>query len=239
MQRLYFSMLRPNVVQILYGSFLAKELDVYWSQLGLIAPLSSQKEIDAALREQVKYNIRYGYISCMERDVKNRWVYKHLYSDCLSVAAKYGNIRSLDWLSRVGYCWDESIIAIATRYGHFDAVKWLCNNGCTPKEYTSAIAAQHGRLEILQWLLMNGGCFDNTICEYAARGGHADIIIWLLSRKAVLTERVSHAAAQAGNTEMLIWLLSHDCPRIDTDIISTLSKQGLLSERILLWLQRP
>lgn len=234
----YFLLLRPNVLHLLYENYLAKEANIYWVELGLCTGYSSEKEILLARREVTKYNIKHGYTKCMYKDLSFK-PFSSCYSDCLSIAARYGNILSMQWLWRYGFVWDESIIAIAARYGHTEMVKWLYNSGCPCDGYTCSILAQHGYLEILQWLRSNGCNWNPTICEYAARGGHLHILSWLISQNAPLYERVATVAAEAGKVEALILLISKGCPRSDINIMSILSKQGLLTERVLLWFYAP
>ena len=95
-------------------------------------------------------------------------------------AARYGNLKVVEYLSTLGEICTSSAMDNAAIYGHLEVVEWLHLNrseGCS--SYALDEASLKGNLEIIKILHLRTEQCSTWAMDYAAKGGHLEIFKWL------------------------------------------------------------
>ncbi len=133
----------------------------------------------------------------------------------LSLAAKYGQLGILKWLSTIGRTvnlyWDPSFSAFAAENGHLEVLKWVRKNGGEWNYWTCAAAASNGHLETLKWARENGCEWNSITCAHAAQNGHLHILKWARENGCDWDKNTCAYAAKHGYFEVLIWARENGC----------------------------
>ena len=83
------------------------------------------------------------------------------------LAAKRGQLKSLQKLREKRCRWDVKTCNAAARGGHLKVLRWARHNRCPWDKYTCQAAARGGHLEVLQWARQNGCPWDEKTWRLA------------------------------------------------------------------------
>jgi hypothetical protein len=120
---------------------------------------------------------------------------------CARAAMTADAIDAIAYLRNAGCEWDERTANIAARYGDLKLLQWLHKQGAPWDDEATADAACEGQLEALLWLKERGcPCDFQEIAVSAANGGSIAVLEWVKSSgeiawDAALLSRALSAAA--------------------------------------------
>ncbi len=136
-----------------------------------------------------------------------------LTAESCAIAARSGNLATLQWLREKECPWDANTCLQAAREGHLGILQWAFAKGCDlNSRMTCANAAQGGHLNVLQWAYANGGAWDTWTCEGAARGGHLEVLQWARTNGCPWNDMTCTYAAKGGHLKILQWAQANGCP---------------------------
>lgn len=96
-------------------------------------------------------------------------------TDACSVAARCGNMATLQLLHSLNFHWDEYVTAAAAESGRCDVIQWLRDHGCPWSKTSCQYAAANGQFHTLKWLHANGCPWDERTTAYALND---EICVW-------------------------------------------------------------
>ena len=127
-----------------------------------------------------------------------------------NLAARYGYLRLLQWLSTFtpAIYPDTTGIALASINGHWQVLRWLVQRGITPTQDWANYAIQNGQLDTMIWAIQQGIYPDINSVDEAARQGYLEIIQFLsrLPTKILPSNRGFELARQHGECTVVDWL---------------------------------
>lgn len=111
-------------------------------------------------------------------------------------AAHYGHIHMLKWLGKSDII-DTTVCREAMRGNQFKTLKWLYKNKYPWDEQTSNRAARDGNLRILKWLKKNNCPFNEQVCYGLVHNNlsvHLDCYVWAIKNNCPCNEETKQAA---------------------------------------------
>ena len=155
---------------------------------------------------------RYGHVPMLEWLQAQPSPYKLDFS-VFMVAAMNGDenvTTTLPWLKEKGCDWNELVCHVAAKFGQLRALEWLRSHDppCPWNAFTfAAVAGRNGCVVLMDWLLAQGCPWDEMACASAARNGNLIALQWLRLNQCPWDE--NECATEAENnchTETLGWI---------------------------------
>ena len=124
------------------------------------------------------------------------------------VAAKRGQLKSLQKLREKRCGWDVKTCMWAAKRGHLEMLQWARQNGCPWNAETCRAAAKGGHLEVLQWARQNGCPWNAETCGWAARKGNLEVLQWARQNGCPWDKNTWKRA----QSNCRAYLIEHGCP---------------------------
>ena len=124
----------------------------------------------------------------------------------------------------------DGIMNLAAKYGNIDIVKWLSSKNIIDNNiHCTESAAKGGNLEVLKHVRQLGFQWSNKVCILAAKNGHLDMIKWARSQECPWNPSKMFPAAVTCRTNQLDlyeWLWQQECPFDAEETFLRASKNG-------------
>ena len=122
---------------------------------------------------------------------------KKLGSELASEAARFGSVKLLRWLRKLGCPWEnERVCSQAARGGHLKVLKWARKHSCPWNGTTCRKAARGGHLRVLKWARENGCPWEFKTSCAAALGGHVRVLKWVMANNCSWNVQTCSGAAK-------------------------------------------
>lgn len=163
---------------------------------------------------------KYGYVRLLKRTFAFLPELWHA-----EVAAQYGQIRVLRWLSSMD-CDMRNVMQHASQAGQLGAMQWLHRNyNYTDNGHICSSAARHNHLHCLKWACENNYYLDPNICAEAAASGNVVCLQYVHEQGAQKSNNTCNWAAYLGHLACLKYAIKHGFA-LQNECINTAAKQG-------------
>jgi len=129
--------------------------------------------------------------------------------DCCASAARYGQLKTLQWLRKRGCKWDSKTCAAAALCGHMKTLKWAHANCCPWDKWVCANLAKRGLTKELMWARRTGCPWDALTLNSAVQGGSIATLQYVREEGC---KWGPEAYIFATNRSIVEWLSEHGCP---------------------------
>ena len=148
-------------------------------------------------------------------------------SPATRIAARWGNLRLLQYLHEHEFEWHEDTCAAASKGGHLDCLKYAHDNGCPWDVDVFISAAQNGNLACMKYAYENGVEWHAAVCKEAALGGHLHCLQFARENGCPWDNMTTRNAAQEGHVDCLAYAHENGCPW-NTDVYLIAAHNGHL-----------
>lgn len=138
--------------------------------------------------------------------------------EALVFAAGRGSTDILRLADEHGYALEPAMVDRAARWGHVKTVEWLHTKGVVGSEVALINAVERGHVDVLECLRAHGGYeFHPSLYEYAALNNQDEVLEWLESigidlphNECERNRMLNHSLAHK-NTRQAEWMLARGC----------------------------
>lgn len=162
---------------------------------------------------------------------KSNGVDCNMFSGCSRIAAKRGDIRTLECLRDHRAIIFSQVLDGAAWSGRLNVIQWAVAQGEKPCVTTMVYAAGGGHHDIIEWLRAQGEPWYGGTTGYAAKHGHFDLLKWLYGQGCELSTTTFLEAVRGAPVPILEWLRDRQCPLLLKDC-----KRAAHTDEIRAWL---